>query len=92
MTLSGIVSLWSFAFRTSTTPLILNPVAALDGYKEVVDPPVALEPLSNLGWVEYVRWMARVEFLSSFQCRYGKRKSKSQKKREKRLKQQQQWS
>ncbi|GMF36238.1 unnamed protein product [Phytophthora fragariaefolia] len=65
-----------------------GPVAALDGYKEDVDPPVALEPLSNLGWVEYVRWMARVEFLSSFQCRYGKRKSKSQKKREKRLKQQ----
>ncbi|KAG2761506.1 hypothetical protein PC129_g18454 [Phytophthora cactorum] len=44
-------------------------------------------PLSYQQWIENVKWISRVEMQPGYVCRHSKRKSKTQRKREKRLKQ-----
>ncbi|EGZ09663.1 hypothetical protein PHYSODRAFT_338429 [Phytophthora sojae] len=51
---------------------------ALDNFNARKNPP----------WIQHVKWMAQVELQPGYKCRHGKRKSKTQKKREKRMKQQ----
>ncbi|KAE8992551.1 hypothetical protein PR001_g18031 [Phytophthora rubi] len=61
---------------------------ALDSFNACKDPPVDVLPLSNQMWIQHVKWMAQVELQPGYKCRHGKRKLKTQKKREKRMKQQ----
>ncbi|KAG3001763.1 hypothetical protein PC120_g20077 [Phytophthora cactorum] len=60
---------------------------ALDGYDAKRDPPMDVIPLSYQQWIEHVKWISRVEMQPGYVCRHSKRKSKTQRKREKRLKQ-----
>ncbi|OWY97045.1 hypothetical protein PHMEG_00032519 [Phytophthora megakarya] len=62
----------------------------LDHYDDEQDPPMKVLRLSKQHWVERVKWMTRVELNPGYKCRHGKRKSKTQRKREKRLRQQDQ--
>ncbi|POM67177.1 Hypothetical protein PHPALM_16869 [Phytophthora palmivora] len=54
------------------------------------DPPVTVLPLSNQQWIQHVKWVTRVEMNHGYKCRHGKRMSKTQRKRQKRLKMQEQ--
>lgn len=56
-------------------------VEILDG----MDNP-APEPLTNLDYFDKAKWISRIRLKPGYRCRHGKRKPKSQKKREKRLK------
>ncbi|GMF48680.1 unnamed protein product [Phytophthora fragariaefolia] len=62
---------------------------ALDDYDVSHDPPMVVIPLSFQRWVKHVKWICRVQLQPGYVCR-GKRKSKTQKRREKRLREQQQ--
>ncbi|GMG17696.1 unnamed protein product [Phytophthora fragariaefolia] len=62
---------------------------ALDDYDVSRDPPMVVLPLSFQQWIKHVKWICRVELQLDYVCR-GKRKSKAQKQREKRLRQEQQ--
>ncbi|KAE9048257.1 hypothetical protein PR002_g562 [Phytophthora rubi] len=61
---------------------------ALANFNACKDPPVDVLHLSNQMWIQHVKWMAQVELQPGYKCRHGKRKSKTQKKREKHIKQQ----
>ncbi|POM62627.1 hypothetical protein PHPALM_28194 [Phytophthora palmivora] len=54
------------------------------------NPPVTVLPLSNQQWIQHVKWVTRVEMKHGYKCRHGKRMSKTQRKRQKRLKMQEQ--
>ncbi|KAG2767712.1 hypothetical protein PC129_g15893 [Phytophthora cactorum] len=60
-------------------------VLVLDGFTDKKDPPMDVLPLKYLQWVNNVKWMCRVALKPGYQCRHGKRKSKTQRKRENRL-------
>ncbi|KAG3119118.1 hypothetical protein PI124_g4814 [Phytophthora idaei] len=60
-------------------------VLVLDGFTDKKDPPMDALPLKYLQWVHNVKWICRVALKPGYQCRHGKRKSKTQWKREKRL-------
>ncbi|KAJ8577691.1 hypothetical protein ON010_g1522 [Phytophthora cinnamomi] len=57
-------------------------VIALDNFKAGKDPPMDVLPLSDQLWIQHVKWMTRVELKPGYKCRHGKRKSKTQRKRE----------
>ncbi|KAG3233990.1 hypothetical protein PI124_g20950 [Phytophthora idaei] len=61
---------------------------ALDGYDPKSDPPMDVIPLSYEQWIKHVKWISRVEMQPGYVCRHSKRKLKTQRKRETRLKQQ----
>ncbi|KAJ8569030.1 hypothetical protein ON010_g6232 [Phytophthora cinnamomi] len=65
-------------------------VIGLDNFKAGKDPPMDVFPLSDQLWIQHAKWMTRVELKPGYKCRHGKRKSKTQRKREKRMKQQEQ--
>ncbi|KAG4242652.1 hypothetical protein PC116_g9479 [Phytophthora cactorum] len=60
-------------------------VLVLDGFTDKKDPPMDVLPLKYVQWVHNVSWICRVALNPGYQCRHGKRKSKTQRKREKRL-------
>ncbi|GMF67861.1 unnamed protein product [Phytophthora fragariaefolia] len=62
---------------------------ALDDYDVSRDPPMVVIPLGFQQWVKHMKRICRIELQPDYVCR-GKRKSKTQKKREKRLRQEQQ--
>ncbi|KAG6622564.1 uncharacterized protein IUM83_05455 [Phytophthora cinnamomi] len=57
-------------------------VIDLDNFKAGTDPPMDVLPLSDQLWIQHVKWMTRVELKPGYKCRHGKRKSKTQRKRE----------
>ncbi|KAE9029708.1 hypothetical protein PR001_g11455 [Phytophthora rubi] len=63
---------------------------ALDSFDSKRDPPMVVIPLRYQQWIKQVKWICCVALKPGYQCRHGKRKSKTQRKREKRLKEQQQ--
>ncbi|KAE9159978.1 hypothetical protein PF005_g31831 [Phytophthora fragariae] len=63
---------------------------ALDSFDSKRDPPMVVIPLRYQQWIKHVKWICCVALKPGYQCRHGKRKSKTQRKREKRLKEQQQ--
>ena len=62
---------------------------SLDNYDTKNDPPMVVMPLRFQAWIKNVKWICRVELQPGYQCRHGKRKSKTARKREKHLKAQQ---
>ncbi|GMF46653.1 unnamed protein product [Phytophthora fragariaefolia] len=57
---------------------------ALDDYDVSRDPPMVVLPLSLQQWIKHVKWICRVELQLDYVC-CGKRKAKTKKKLEKRL-------
>ncbi|KAK1929399.1 hypothetical protein P3T76_015151 [Phytophthora citrophthora] len=58
----------------------------MDGYNEAKDPPMVIIPFCGQTWVQYVKWVSYMELQPGYQCRHGKRKSRTDRKREKRFK------
>ncbi|KAI9992264.1 hypothetical protein PInf_017649 [Phytophthora infestans] len=63
-------------------------VSVLDG----VELPVAPEPLTNLAYLDKVKWMGLMKLNPGYRCRRGKRKSRSNRKKARREKKQQKFS
>ncbi|ETO66223.1 hypothetical protein F444_16536 [Phytophthora nicotianae P1976] len=61
-------------------------VSVLDG----VEPPVTPEPLTNLEYLDKVKWMGLMKLNPGYRCRRGKRKSRSNRKKTRRKKKKQQ--
>ncbi|KAE9188408.1 hypothetical protein PF005_g20065 [Phytophthora fragariae] len=63
---------------------------ALDSFDSKRDPPMVVIPLHYQQWIKHVKWICCIALKPGYQCRHGKRKSKTQRKGEKRLEEQQQ--
>ena len=59
-------------------------IEVIDGYRDKESPPCHREPAINLAWFRKAIFMRLLRPGTPSQCRHGKRKTKSQKKREKR--------